>query len=246
MPWQRPATLPRCRPRRPARDLIELVLEHMRKNLEPLKYSTLAPSRYLVYLHAAEYARLEGILGILQAQTIRAPERGADLAERRHRADALCAARVASVRSPPSRTRRPNGRWSSSSIQTAICSRATCWSIRSCCCRLDPSSASAPARGALPPSTPALLGATTSRRRGPTPAPPAPVPISAPPADAPFTAASPSPESLPVSASASGTRTRARAPGPGAFAGADRGACRGARAGAHLRTTTMPGRTTTP
>jgi hypothetical protein len=58
--------------RRPARDLIELVLEHMRKNLEPLKYSTLAPSRYLVYLHAAEYARIEGILGIIQQQTIRA------------------------------------------------------------------------------------------------------------------------------------------------------------------------------
>jgi len=58
--------------RRPARDLIELVLEHMRRNLEPLKYSTLAPSRYVVYLHAAEYARLEGILSIIQQQTIRA------------------------------------------------------------------------------------------------------------------------------------------------------------------------------
>lgn len=58
--------------RRPARDLIELVLEHMRRNLEPLKYSTLAPSRYVVYLHGAEYARLEGILGIIQQQTIRA------------------------------------------------------------------------------------------------------------------------------------------------------------------------------
>ena len=58
--------------RRPARDLIDLVLEHMRRNLEPLKYSTLAPSRYVVYLHAAEYARLEGILGIIEQQTIRA------------------------------------------------------------------------------------------------------------------------------------------------------------------------------
>jgi pSer/pThr/pTyr-binding forkhead associated (FHA) protein len=44
----------------------------MRQNLEPLKYSTLAPSRYLVYVHASEYARLEGILGIVQQQTIRA------------------------------------------------------------------------------------------------------------------------------------------------------------------------------
>lgn len=69
------ATTPDASPapaRRPARDLIELVLEHMRKNLEPLKYSTLAPSRYLVYLHATEFARLEGILSIIQQQTIRA------------------------------------------------------------------------------------------------------------------------------------------------------------------------------
>ena len=43
----------------------------MRRNLEPLKYSTLAPSRYLVYLHPAEFARLEGILPDLQEQTVR-------------------------------------------------------------------------------------------------------------------------------------------------------------------------------
>jgi hypothetical protein len=34
-------------------------------------YSVLVPSRYVVYLHRAEYARLEGILPILQDQTIR-------------------------------------------------------------------------------------------------------------------------------------------------------------------------------
>lgn len=58
--------------RRPARDVIEAVLENMRKNLEPLKYSTLAPSRYVIYLHPAEYARLEGIIVIIREQTIRA------------------------------------------------------------------------------------------------------------------------------------------------------------------------------
>jgi hypothetical protein len=58
--------------RRPAREVIEAVLRNMRTNLEPLKYSTLAPSRYLIYLHPAEYARLEGIVVILQEQTIRA------------------------------------------------------------------------------------------------------------------------------------------------------------------------------
>jgi hypothetical protein len=58
--------------RRPARDIIDAVVENMRKNLEPLKYSTLAPSRYVVYLHPDEYARLDGIIPILQEQTTRA------------------------------------------------------------------------------------------------------------------------------------------------------------------------------
>ena len=58
--------------RRPARDLIVAVLENMRRNLEPLRYSTIAPSRYLVYLHPLEFTRLEGLLPILQEQTIRA------------------------------------------------------------------------------------------------------------------------------------------------------------------------------
>jgi hypothetical protein len=59
-------------PRRPARDLIEAVLENMRSNLEPLKYSTLVPSRYLVYLHPDEFARIEGLVPVLQDQTARA------------------------------------------------------------------------------------------------------------------------------------------------------------------------------
>ena len=58
--------------RRPARDLIAAVVENMRSNLETLKYSTLAPSRYVVYVHAAEYARLAAIIPILQEETIRA------------------------------------------------------------------------------------------------------------------------------------------------------------------------------
>jgi hypothetical protein len=58
--------------RRPARDLIDAVVDNMRKNLEPLKYSTLAPSRFTVYVHPTEYARIEGIAPILQEQTSRA------------------------------------------------------------------------------------------------------------------------------------------------------------------------------
>jgi hypothetical protein len=58
--------------RRPARDLIEAVVDNMRKNLEPLKYSTLTPTRFTVYVHPAEYARLEGIIPILEGQTVQA------------------------------------------------------------------------------------------------------------------------------------------------------------------------------
>jgi hypothetical protein len=59
-------------PRRQARDIIDAVVANMRQNLERLKYSTLAPSRYTVYLHPAEFERLETIVPVLQEQTIRA------------------------------------------------------------------------------------------------------------------------------------------------------------------------------
>lgn len=65
-------TTPASAARRPASDLIDAVLENMRTNLEPLKYSTLAPSRYLVYLHPDEFARIERIVPLLQEQTGRA------------------------------------------------------------------------------------------------------------------------------------------------------------------------------
>jgi FHA domain len=58
--------------RRPGGDLIEAVVENMRRNLEPLKYTVLVPSRFVVYLHADEYARFEGILPLLRDETVRA------------------------------------------------------------------------------------------------------------------------------------------------------------------------------
>jgi len=59
-------------PRRAAVDVIDAVVENMRTNLEPLKYSTLAPSRFVVYLHPDEFARIERIVPVLQEQAIRA------------------------------------------------------------------------------------------------------------------------------------------------------------------------------
>lgn len=63
---------PAATTKRPARDLIDAVLENMRSNLEPLKYSTLVPNRFVVFLHPEEYARIEGIVSVLQEQTARA------------------------------------------------------------------------------------------------------------------------------------------------------------------------------
>jgi len=63
--------------------VIAAVVENMRRNLEPLRYSTLAPSRYTVYLHPREHARLEGIIPILQEQTLRALAEELDRLNRR-------------------------------------------------------------------------------------------------------------------------------------------------------------------
>jgi hypothetical protein len=63
---------PTAAPRLPARDIVDAVVRNMRENLEELPYSRLAPSSYIVYLHPNEFARLEGIVSILQEQTFRA------------------------------------------------------------------------------------------------------------------------------------------------------------------------------
>src|SRR6185295_20371653 len=70
-------------PRRTASALIAAVVDNMRRNLEPLRYSTLAPSRYTVYLHPREHARLEGIVPILQEQALRALAEELDRLNRR-------------------------------------------------------------------------------------------------------------------------------------------------------------------
>jgi hypothetical protein len=58
--------------RRPAAALIDAIVDNMRQNLEELKYATLAPSRYTVYLSTAELTRLEGIIPRLKAEATRA------------------------------------------------------------------------------------------------------------------------------------------------------------------------------
>ena len=78
-----PSPRPREAGRRPARDLIDAVLANMRQNIEPLKYSVLAPSRYIVYLHPSEYARLEGVVPILKRETAQALNEALEALNRR-------------------------------------------------------------------------------------------------------------------------------------------------------------------
>ena len=85
---------------RPARDLIEAVLTNMRQNVERLKYSVLAPSRYVVYLHPSEYARLAGVVPILQRETARALSEAVEALNRRSAVDRY-AARVFGGGRPP-------------------------------------------------------------------------------------------------------------------------------------------------
>jgi pSer/pThr/pTyr-binding forkhead associated (FHA) protein len=67
-----PSEISKPAARRPARDIIDAIVENMRASREPLKYSTLAPSRFTVFLHPSEFARLQDIVPILQEEAARA------------------------------------------------------------------------------------------------------------------------------------------------------------------------------
>jgi hypothetical protein len=78
------STLPKTSPsRRPSGDLIDAIVENMRANLEQLRYSIVAPSRYTVYLSQTEFERLQGLVPRLRAEAIRALDE--ELARLNHR-----------------------------------------------------------------------------------------------------------------------------------------------------------------
>lgn len=54
------------------RDIILEIVRAMQGNVEPLLFSTVAPTRYCVYLHPADYERLEGIFPLVAEQARRA------------------------------------------------------------------------------------------------------------------------------------------------------------------------------
>lgn len=75
--------VPSAAHRRSAAELIDAVVVNMRTNIEDLRYSRVAPSRHVVYLHPTEFARLEGILPIVRQQTVRALTEELDKLNRR-------------------------------------------------------------------------------------------------------------------------------------------------------------------
>ncbi len=54
------------------RAVILEIVRAMRENLEPLVFSTIAPSRFYVYLHPADHKRLEGIFPLIAEQARKA------------------------------------------------------------------------------------------------------------------------------------------------------------------------------
>jgi len=54
------------------RDIITQILENMRSQGEELRYSTIVPAAYDVYLHPADYQRLESLAGVIADQARRA------------------------------------------------------------------------------------------------------------------------------------------------------------------------------
>jgi hypothetical protein len=99
---------PKPAPRRAARDIIDAVVENMRASREPLKYSVLAPSRFTVYLHPSEFARLQDVAPLLQEETARALNEELDRLNRPPRVARLMAR--LSGRTEPA-VRNPAGEW---------------------------------------------------------------------------------------------------------------------------------------
>jgi hypothetical protein len=71
------------------RAVILEIARAMRENLEPLVFSTIAPTRFYVYLHPDDYRRLEGIFPLVVEQARRALDDEVRRANERSAADKL-------------------------------------------------------------------------------------------------------------------------------------------------------------
>jgi hypothetical protein len=89
-----------------ARELILEIVRNMREGLEPLHYSTLAPSIYHVYLHPDDMDRLRGILPRIIDEARRALDSELDTLNRASLAERLKISRRGEPRIAP-----PDGGW---------------------------------------------------------------------------------------------------------------------------------------
>ncbi len=71
------------------RAVILEIVRAMRENLEPLVFSTIAPSRFYVYLHPADHKRLEGIFALIVEQARKALDEEVRRANEKSAADKL-------------------------------------------------------------------------------------------------------------------------------------------------------------
>lgn len=108
MPTPASSAIPKPATRRAARDIIDAVVANMRAGCEPLKYSVLAPSRFTVYLHPVEFARLHEIAPLVQEEAARALTEELERMNRHSRVGRLVG-RLSQRRQSP--LRNPAGEW---------------------------------------------------------------------------------------------------------------------------------------
>ncbi len=89
-----------------AREIILEIVRNMREGLEPLHYSTLAPSVYHIYLHPADLDRLRGILPRIEDEARRALDAEMESLNRASLAERLRLSKRAEPRITP-----PEGGW---------------------------------------------------------------------------------------------------------------------------------------
>lgn len=95
-------------------DIIQLIVEQMYDQLEPLATEILAPSLYQVYLHEGDYRRLQGILTRLEADARRALDN--EIARLNRQAQPLFVRLLGKLRQqpfsrPPKRYGSADGEW---------------------------------------------------------------------------------------------------------------------------------------
>jgi len=95
-----------------AREIILEIVRNMREGLEPLHYSTLAPTVYHVYLHPGDMERLRGILPRIVDEARRALDAGLDSLNRASLAERLKLSRRAEPQITP-----PDGGWQISILE---------------------------------------------------------------------------------------------------------------------------------